>query len=233
MRILDRKKDSFCASCPFKSHLLNPLKHEQLNFLNETRIEKTYKKGEWIITQDDPIDRLFYVKDGLVKLFITDDHGKDHILSLGKAFDFLGLLSVFSGENYKYSVTAIKETTVCSLELSKVKTLIKENGEFALLMLNTISKTNDQLINFSYEVTKRQLKGRVAFFLILLSRKFFKSNQFDLPISRRETAEVLQVTTENVIRCLSEFRKDDLIEINGKGIKILNFEMLRKISNLG
>lgn len=58
-------------------------------------------------------------------------------------------------------------------------------------------------------------------------------HKFNLPISRREIAELINMTTENVIRILSEFRKDKIINIDGKGIEIINLPLLEKISELG
>ena len=59
------------------------------------------------------------------------------------------------------------------------------------------------------------------------------SNKFVLPISRREIAELIDMRTENVIRIMSEFRKDGLIKINGHIIEVINPEMLLKVSDAG
>ena len=62
---------------------------------------------------------------------------------------------------------------------------------------------------------------------------FLISNEFVFPISRREIAELIDMRTENVIRIMSEFRKDGLIKINGHIIEIINQEMLQKVSEVG
>jgi CRP/FNR family transcriptional regulator len=54
-----------------------------------------------------------------------------------------------------------------------------------------------------------------------------------LPVSRKEIAELIGMTTENVIRILSEFRKEKIIKINGKEIEIVDFERLKMISDRG
>jgi len=99
-----------------------------------------------------------------------------------------------------------------------------------LTLLNQISKSSDFVLKATFDIDNRHLRGRIAHILISFAKDIYHSNEFILPISRKEIGELINMTTENVIRILSEFRKDGLIEINGKQIKIINAEMLTKIS---
>jgi CRP/FNR family transcriptional regulator len=69
--------------------------------------------------------------------------------------------------------------------------------------------------------------------LLDFSLSIYKSHIFELPISRKEIAELIGMTTENVIRILSEFRKEDIIKINGKEIEIIDFDRLKMIFDHG
>jgi CRP/FNR family transcriptional regulator len=66
-----------------------------------------------------------------------------------------------------------------------------------------------------------------------LAQHIYKKNEFELPISRKEIAQLIDMSTENVIRILSEFRKDDILTIEGKYIKILDPDRLQRIYDLG
>jgi CRP-like cAMP-binding protein len=83
------------------------------------------------------------------------------------------------------------------------------------------------------DIRRKHLRGRIAHVLLYFAGYIYNTNEFELPISRKEIAEYIGMTTENVIRTLSEFRKDKIIKINGKIIEIINRETLERISQLG
>ena len=85
----------------------------------------------------------------------------------------------------------------------------------------------------SLEIKRKHLKGRVAHVLLYFANHIYENNEFELPISRREIAEYIGMTTENVIRTLSEFRKDKIIKIFGKDIQIADKKRLENISKFG
>ena len=96
-----------------------------------------------------------------------------------------------------------------------------------------MSKMNDDIIENRFEISRKNLRGRIAYILIYFSNHIYQTDDFDMPISRREIAELIQMTTENVIRILSEFRKDGIIKIDGKRIYLLEPERLENICKLG
>ena len=76
-------------------------------------------------------------------------------------------------------------------------------------------------------------KRQVAYLLLYFSEDVYSSEEFDLPLTRKEMAEYVGMTTENVIRTLSEFRKDGILKIYGKTIQIANMDSLKSISEFG
>ena len=166
-------------------------------------------------------------------LFKTETNTKEHIISIAKPKDFVGLLSVFSNTKHIYSISAIEDSIVCFIDLKIIKNLIKTNGIFAIDFFEKISSISDSVIKTRIDINTRQLRGRIAYILLFLSKHIYSSEQFNLPISRKEIAELIDMSTENVIRVLSEFRKDKLIQIEGKGIEILDLKRLEKIYELG
>ena len=181
----------------------------------------------------EKIDEFLYLKSGLVKLFRVSEDGKEQILTFAKPFDFVSILSVFSDTHYNFSVMAIEPSVICIIAFSEIKRLIKSNGTFALSLLNKMSTVSDKIIIESLEIKQRQLKGRVAYMLLYFAEKVYQSEEFELPISRKEIAEYIGMSTENVIRALSEFRKDKIIKIYGKAIEIVNKDRLSQISSFG
>jgi CRP/FNR family transcriptional regulator len=166
-------------------------------------------------------------------LFRSDNSGKEQIISIAKPMDYVSLLSVFSNQKYNYSVTALEDSVTCNLNLKDIKSIINENGTLALNLLSKMSRVTDKLILDSLDIRVKHLRGRVAYLLIYFSEDVYSSLEFDLPLTRKEMAEYVGMTTENVIRTLSEFRRDGILKIYGKTIHISNMESLQSIAEFG
>jgi len=221
---------SDCKACPYRSMIFENLNTDQLKRVNEYRNERIYEKGEIICNQGDVIDSFLYLKTGLVKIYRESVDFKPQIISIAKPLDFIGLLGIFSRDTYPFSISCIDESVICFVDLKVIKELIKEDGNFSLVFLEKMSKISEDIWQSRLDLSKKNLRGRIAYILLDFSKKIYKSNEFDLPISRKELAELIDMTTENVIRIMSEFRKDGIIHITGKTIAIQDEERLIQIS---
>jgi CRP/FNR family transcriptional regulator len=231
MKILPN--NSFCHKCLFKSYLFTKLSEDELKHISNFKEEIIFEKGEVIIKEGDLVKEFLYLKTGLVKLSLIGEHQKERIVSIARPLDFVSLISTFSSQQYKYSITALEESVVCSIDLDCMKSIIKKNGTFALELIEHVSSSSNSVILSTYDIDDKNLRGRIAYILLWFSEKIYVKRVFELPISRKEIGELINMTTENVIRILSEFRKDKIIRIDGKTIEILNFEMLEILNKSG
>jgi len=222
-----------CEQCELKELFFQNISANEMQSLCESRAEHNYEKGDYIIEQGKPIEEFMYLKSGLVKLFITNTNDKEQILSFAKPFDFVSLLSILSSDKHSYSVMAIEDSVTCNISIHDIKTIIRKNGQFAMGMLEKMSQVSDRVINESLTIRRRNLRGRVAYVLLHFYDDIYKNESFELPISRKEIAEYIGMTTENVIRALTEFRKDGIIKIFGKVIEIVELDKLRQLSDHG
>ena len=222
-----------CERCDLRDLFFDHVDDTILAEICSSKEENNYEKGDLIIREGEDLINFIYLRSGLVKLYRTDKEGKSQIIKIGKPLDFVSLLSVFSDTMHKYSVTALEHSVTCSIKLSRIIELAKENGEFALNLMQKMSRVYDQIIIDFLEIRKKHLRGRTAHVLLFFADSVYKSKHFELPISRKEIAEFIGMTPENVIRTLSEFRKDNLISINGKQIAIIEKKKLLMISEHG
>ena len=222
-----------CEKCQLKSLFFTHVSSTELIDICAIKEERIFIKGDKIIKEGDKIEEFLYMKEGLVKLSKNINGERDQILSFSKPFDFVSIFSVFSSENYKYSVTAVEDTVVCILDLKVVKKHAQGNAMFTMDLMSRISEATDKIIIDNLMVKRKNLKGRVAHVLLYFAENIYEKNEFELPISRREIAEYIGMTTENVIRTLSEFRKDKIIKIYGKDIQIADMKRLQGISEFG
>lgn len=209
------------------------LDEEHMNIVCSGKVEKQFLAGETIIKEGTIIRDFSYLKSGLVKLYRTDPTGKEQIITIARPMDYVSLLSVFSNKYYNYSVTALQDSVTCNLKMVDITTHISQNGKLALNLLVKMSRVADTIILESLKIRKKHLRGRVAYLLIYFAGTIFYAEEFELPLSRKEMAEYVGMTTENVIRTLSEFRKDGILKIYGKTIQITNMESLQSIAEFG
>ncbi len=222
-----------CKNCQFRSHLFDKLNQEELDFIHRNKQTTAVKKGAIVNKSGDPIREFVYLVEGLVKFQKIGKNGKEQIVSIARPLDFVGLLSVFSKDSYEYTVTALVDSVVCRIDIESMRKMVQMNGQFSLDILKYISNISDEIIRHTYAINSKNLRGRIAMLLVDFADKYFGSTSFDLPISRKEMAEMIDMTPENVIRILSEFRRDGIVNVRGKHIEILNMSLLSKIRDLG
>jgi CRP/FNR family transcriptional regulator len=221
--------DCNCDGCELKDLFFENVNTSEIEKICSRKTERSFKKGETIIKEGNEIKEFKYMKSGLVKLTRLASDGKDQIICFAGPFDFVSLLSIFSAPNYNYSVTALEDSEVCCLSLEEVKEMATLNGKFSLSLIEKVNHATDNIILTFLEVKQKRLFGRIAYILLFFADEIYKNNVFELPVSRKEIAEFIGMTTENVIRTMSELRKDNIIRISGKIIEIIDKERLIKI----
>jgi CRP/FNR family transcriptional regulator len=99
--------------------------------------------------------------------------------------------------------------------------------------MTRLSQISDKIILQTLDIRNRNLAGRVAYILLYFTRDIYKSLIFELPVSRKEIADYISMSTANVIRTLSDFRKEGIIKLHGKTIEIVDVAKLEMISSKG
>ena len=227
-----KKKCSF-MSCELRNLTFSFLDEADVQKVCETREEKSFSKGEIIHLEGDPIRDFKYLKTGLVKLYKTTEEGEEQIITITRPFEFVSNTNIFHEETYRYSLSALEDSIVCCIRIELIRELILNNGKFALNLISVLSRTSENIISLSLEIRKRNLAGRIAFVLLYFSKELYHSRIFDLPVSRKEIADLISMSSANVIRTFSEFRRDGIINANGRTIEITDMNKLEVISRRG
>jgi len=231
--VKDFDPDCLCITCEFREIAFSYLNDEVIQELCRHKKERTYRRGEVIHRGGDLITEFKYLKSGLVKLFRSSKNGDEQIVTITKPFEFVSNMSIFSEERYPYSVAALEESAVCCIDLEYIKRLVIENGGFAMGLLTKISKANEKIISLTLDLRQKNLAGRVAYVLLYLSREIYNSNIFDIPVSRREIADFIGMSMANVIRTLSDFKKEGILTFHGKTLEITDRKKLELVSLMG
>jgi|SRR6185312_15342180 len=203
-----------------------------LKYLIENRNVNAYRKKQIIYSQGNHPNRLYYVIKGKVKTFRIHDDGKELVTELYSPGDFLGYIALLEETVYKDTAEALEETELAVIPKEEFEELLNKNPEvtkkFIQLLAKHITENENHLLGLAYN----SLRKKVAEALIMLQKKY-KNNQddFSINISRENLAHIAGTATESLIRTLGDFRHEKLIEINGIGIKIVNYKNLENMIN--
>jgi CRP-like cAMP-binding protein len=224
-----------CAKCSFDSDgIFKNLTSEETDILNFEKDFRQYKRGDILYQEGNRISGFFCINNGTIKVFKTGFDGKEQIIRFAKKGDIIAYRSVLSNELACTSAKVIEDCQVCFIPSEILISFIKTNSTFALDLIRLACHELGEANSFITDIAQKTVRDRLAEVLLFLVNDFGLDNDKFLKISltREELANIVGTATESVIRLLSEFKSDNLVELNGRKIKILNSKGLEKISNV-
>jgi CRP/FNR family transcriptional regulator, polysaccharide utilization system transcription regulator len=231
-----KKEKSVPNSCTLSyevANCFNKLSHDEMLLLENNRVEVSYKKGETICKQGTYASHIMYICSGLVKIYMENEKSS-LTLKILPAGNMIGLTALQDGNNiFQYSAYAYQNSKIRLIDIKIFKQLIVQNPLFANEVINLLCENSIQTYTRFFAFTQKQSYGRLADTLLCLACNIFKNEVFDLNLTRKELGELTGMTPESVIRILSKFNQDKIIEMDGKTIRIVDKYKLQQISNLG
>lgn len=224
-----------CEKCSLEtSSIFKHLTSEEVEMLNFEKDFRHYKRGDVLYREGNRISGFNCIHKGIIKVFKTGFDGKEQIIRFAKPGEIIAYRSVLSNEPACTSAKVIEDCQVCFIPTEILITLIKSNPSFSLELLRLACHELGEANSFITDIAQKTVRERLAEILLLLMNDFGIDEQNNLKISltREELANIVGTATESVIRLLSEFKSDKLVELNGRKIRILNKKGLLKISNV-
>jgi CRP-like cAMP-binding protein/DNA-binding NarL/FixJ family response regulator len=208
-------------------------KGDALKNLSEGRNINHYRKKQIIYTEGNHPGRMFYVVNGKVKTFKSNEDGKELTVGLYSEGEYFGYIALLENGVYRESAEAMEDSEIALIPREDFETLINNNSEvsrkFIKMLAHNVVEREEQLLNLAYN----SLRKRVADALITLQRKYKRGNEehFSIHISREDLANIAGTATESLIRTLSDFRGEKLIDIKDGNIILLNEKKLQSMLN--
>ena len=229
-------KNTYSNSCTVfnnKECCFEKLTTEEKAEIDDNKVTLTYKKGENICKQGAFASHIVYLKNGLAKVFL-EGKSKNLILKIIPPGNLIGLPCIYEGNNtFLYSAATYIDSEVELIDIDLFKKMILQNPKFAFQIINILNENTVQTYGRFHCFINKQMHGRMADILLCLSQRIFKTETFNLPLSRSDLAELTGMSTESVIRVMKDFKDDGLIHFEVKEIELIDIEKLLKISELG
>ncbi len=234
LKKLDLLKQDYLPGIEGLHHLMETsFGKNMLQALAQDRNINTYKKKQTVYSLGNHPNRLYYVLKGKIKTYKTNDDGKELVTELFNTGDFLGHVALLQQTPYRDTAEALEETELAVIPKEDFEELVNNNADvakkFIQLLAKNIAVKEDQLLGLAYN----SLRKKVAEALVLLQKKYQQNNpeEFIIDISRENLASIAGTATESLIRTLSDFRNEKLIDIKDGRIKILDEKKLATLLN--
>lgn len=209
--------------------------HVQADFTNQM-IVKHFKRGQNIFTEGAFPSGIYFVKKGKIKKFKTLNSGKEQIIYLCSEGEMIGYAAFLGEERYHDSAAAITESLIGFISKDRLVRLLDKHQELSKLLVKKLSHEFGVMVNFIATFTKKSVRERVALTLLILNENFRQNskddNEIEIKLTREDFANIVGIATETLVRILTDFTSEDLIEKKGRIIIVKNPLTLFKIADL-
>lgn len=189
---------------------------------------KNYKKKEIIFSEGSHPGGVYFINKGKVKTYKSNEDGKEYITGLFKEGDFIGYTAVLEDDNFTETAAALEDAEVCLIQRQDFLTLLYSNREvankFIKLLSDNLIEKEDRLLSLAYNSVRK----RVAEALLMLRDRYKEktNDDFSIHISREDLSNIVGTATESLIRTLSDFKDEGMIELKAGQVKILDARKL-------
>lgn len=214
---------SKCEQCIVKQfNALKSLTKDELIRISNCKTSKHVKKGEIIFDEGDILNGVYCVKDGVCKLTKLSANGKDQVVKLNVKGDLIGQRSLIVDESTNLQATALTDMELCFIPKSEIISDLQRNPKFSMDLMQQMAHDLRDADDIIVYMAQKSVKQRIAAILLYMQEQFGVNEKgaIGVPLSREDYATIVGTATESAIRILSQFKKDGLISMDGKFIKI-------------
>lgn len=215
--------------------ILADLPEEVHSLLMKRKTESLYKKGEIIFREGVYSSGIFYVASGRVKKYKIDQDGGEQIIYVANAGELLGYHAILSGDIYPDSAAVLEDSVIAFIPRDDFQEALDQSAILTRRLLKTLSHEFSVLVNSLTVCARRPVRQRLALQLIVVREKYkdnFESGmQVEIDLSREDLASLVGTAREHVVRILTEFKEEGILETKGRKIIVRDVRKLIEVAN--
>jgi CRP-like cAMP-binding protein len=207
-----------------------------MNDISSNKVMNHYKKGQTLFVQGNPGFGLFCVNSGKIKVTKMGNEGKETIIRIAGPGDVLGHHNVFSDETYTTTATIIEEASICFIDKKFITKFISQESSISLNIMKRMSMELSASESRNAAMSQKNVRERLAELLLSLKETYGIKEEgryrLDIKLTREEIASMVGTANETIIRFLSEFKEEGIIQQEGKVIFLVDEDKLTKTANI-
>ncbi len=220
----------------FKSaSVLAGLPPGDLALLMADRQEQLYKKGETVFREGTYPAGIFFIVRGKIKKFKIDEQSREQIIYVANTGELIGYHAVLSEGRYPDSAAALEDSIIAFIARQNFTEALHQSVVLNQRLLKTLAHEFAVLANSLSLFSQKSVRERLALQLIVIREKYKESFQpgmlVEINLSREDLASLVGTARENVVRILSEFRQQGIVETKGRKIMVKDVARLIAIAN--
>lgn len=209
--------------------LFRGLPDRHIEELSKIAVRYTFLKGKIIFSEGDEAEGLYVLISGRVKIFKVSREGKEQILHIIEAQEPFGEAPAFAGTRFPASAEAIEDSITLFFPRESIIQLIKDDPSLALNMLALLSQRLRQFTVLVEDLSLKEVPQRLAAYMLLISHRD-KDDNIELNINKKQLASLLGTIPETVSRILSRMVAKNLIDVQGRRIKLIDKRALEELA---
>jgi len=202
--------------------------HEDLSMIV---VDQVFRRGQLIFSEGDEGNGFYVLISGRVKVSKISPEGKEQILHFFGPGEPFGEVAVFAGKNFPANAETLAESRVFFFPRLAFIELIGKNPALALNMMAVLSSRLRRLTNLVEDLSLKEVPGRLAAYLLLLSEKNKRAMKVELEVSKNQLASLLGTIPETLSRILARMTREKLINLDGKKVDIVNRKALEELAS--
>ncbi|MCD7932460.1 MAG: Crp/Fnr family transcriptional regulator [Tannerellaceae bacterium] len=212
------------------------LTDKEREILRKNSSIQRFRKNELIYCEGDEPKDMMCLLNGKVKIFKEGVGGRSQIIRMIKPIQYFGYRAYFAQEDYLTNASAFEASSVCIIPMTVVTDLLMGNLNLAMFFIRQLSSDLGIADERTVNLTQKHIRGRLAESLLFLKDSYGLEEDgatLSIYLAREDLANLSNMTTSNAIRTLSTFAAECMIALDGRKIKLIDIEKLKKISRLG
>ncbi|GAB6008084.1 Crp/Fnr family transcriptional regulator [Dysgonomonas reticulitermitis] len=196
----------------------------------------TYRKNEVIYREEEVPQELMCLCKGKVKIYKEGVGGRSQIIRMIRPAQYFGYRAFFANQPYVTAASAFEPSTICFISMQIIEEIVFANPKLGMFFIRELSTdlgiADERVVN----LTQKHIRGRLAESLIFLIENYGLEEDgatISIYLSREDLANLSNMTTSNAIRTLSTFVDEHIITMDGRKIKVIDEDKLRRISKIG
>lgn len=203
---------------------------KEFDKLSENRPLRSFKKKDFIFMEGQTPNDLYFIRNGKVKTYKVNYDGKELITGIYSAGDLLGYVPLLEDKPYYESAEVLEEAEISIIPKQDFVSVVYSSKDIARKFIKMLSSHLDEAESRLLDLAYQSVRQRVAGALLKINDQYVQHSKTDvISIARKDISNMIGTATESLNRTLADFKEENLIEISGDGIRILNRPKLEKL----